>query len=46
MELVQNSWKGLRTVVGVFGDSFLVAVAISGAVSAAVAVLTLLLQSL
>ncbi|WP_425090352.1 hypothetical protein [Tropicimonas sp. S265A] len=45
MELVQNSWRGLRTFLGVFGDSFLVAVAISGAVSAAVAVATILLQA-
>lgn len=44
MELVQNSWKGLRTFVGVFGDSFLVALAITGAVSAAVVVLTYLHQ--
>ncbi|MEM9392272.1 MAG: hypothetical protein AAGA38_00315 [Pseudomonadota bacterium] len=46
MELVQNSWKGVRTVVSVFGDSFLVAVAISGAVTAAVTVVTLLHHSL
>lgn len=46
MELVQNSWKGLKTVAGVFGDSFLVAVAISGAVTAAVTIATLLHQSL
>lgn len=36
MEHVQNGWNGLKTVAGVFGDSFLVAVAISAAVSTAV----------
>lgn len=46
MDLVQNSWKGLRTFVGVYGDSFLVALAITGAVTAAVTVATMLSQSL
>lgn len=46
MDLVQNSWKGVRTVVGVFGDSFLVAVVISGAVAGAVTVATLLHHAL
>jgi hypothetical protein len=46
MDIVQSSWKGLRTFLGVFGDSFLVALAITGAVSAAVTAATLVLQGL
>jgi len=45
MEFVQNSWSGMRTLFALLGDSFIVALAITGAVSAAVTLATFLFYS-